>query len=87
MPRLYNEPWSGEATRSSGFAVEETRIDVSIGDSNDTSNTSSARKDRPVWMTESTVTSSEADDNVCLFTIYSICNILYIRMVSFADIN
>uniref|UniRef100_A0AAG5D398 General transcription factor IIE subunit 1 n=1 Tax=Anopheles atroparvus TaxID=41427 RepID=A0AAG5D398_ANOAO len=56
------EQWSGEATRSSGFAVEETRVDITIGDS-DTLDTSTQRKDRPVWMTESTVISNDMDDN------------------------
>ncbi|XP_035785667.1 general transcription factor IIE subunit 1-like [Anopheles albimanus] len=56
------EQWSGEATRSSGFAVEETRVDITIGDS-DTLDTATQRKDRPVWMTESTVISNEMDEN------------------------
>ncbi|XP_053675941.1 general transcription factor IIE subunit 1 [Anopheles nili] len=56
------EQWSGEATRSSGFAVEETRVDITIGD-NDTLDTGTQRKDRPVWMTESTVISNEMDEN------------------------
>uniref|UniRef100_A0A182QFA2 General transcription factor IIE subunit 1 n=1 Tax=Anopheles farauti TaxID=69004 RepID=A0A182QFA2_9DIPT len=56
------EQWSGEATRSSGFAVEETRVDITIGDS-DTLDTSTQRKDRPVWMTESTVISNDMDEN------------------------
>uniref|UniRef100_A0A182PQ94 General transcription factor IIE subunit 1 n=1 Tax=Anopheles epiroticus TaxID=199890 RepID=A0A182PQ94_9DIPT len=56
------EQWSGEATRSSGFVVEETRVDITIGDS-DTLDTTTQRKDRPVWMTESTVISNDMDDN------------------------
>ncbi|XP_058057900.1 general transcription factor IIE subunit 1 [Anopheles bellator] len=56
------EQWSGEATRSSGFAVEETRVDITIGDT-DTLDTSSQRKDRPVWMTESTVIANDMDEN------------------------
>ncbi|XP_050094678.1 general transcription factor IIE subunit 1 [Anopheles aquasalis] len=56
------EQWSGEATRSSGFAVEEARVDITIGDS-DTLDTGTQRKDRPVWMTESTVISNDADEN------------------------
>ncbi|XP_041771589.1 general transcription factor IIE subunit 1 [Anopheles merus] len=56
------EQWSGEATRSSGFVVEETRVDITIGDS-DTIDTATQRKDRPVWMTESTVISNDMDDN------------------------
>lgn len=60
--RLPTEQWSGEATRSSGFAVEETRVDVTIGDS-DAVETTTQRKDRPVWMTESTVITNDAEDN------------------------
>lgn len=52
-----NEPWSGEATRNQGFAVEETRVDVTIGDGN-ASETVKA-KERPIWMTESTIVNTE----------------------------
>lgn len=48
-----SESWSGEATRSLGFAVEETRVDISIGDENRVTNVK--RKEAPIWMTESTV--------------------------------
>ena len=48
------ENWSGEATRTQGFAVEETRVDVTIGDENVQDQTTS-RKERPIWMTESTI--------------------------------
>ncbi|XP_058830198.1 general transcription factor IIE subunit 1 [Topomyia yanbarensis] len=60
--RISNEQWSGEATRTSGFAVEETRVDVTIGDS-DAVETTTHRKDRPVWMTESTVITNDVDEN------------------------
>ncbi|XP_017095253.1 general transcription factor IIE subunit 1 [Drosophila bipectinata] len=46
--------WSGEATRNQGFAVEETRVDVTIG-GDDTADSVVERKSRPIWMTESTV--------------------------------
>lgn len=59
-PRQPNEPWSGEATRNQGFAVEEARVDVTIGDSEVSEVVK--QKDRPVWMTESTVISSEANN-------------------------
>lgn len=49
-----SEVWSGEATRSSGFAVEETRVDITIGDV-DPSASAAPQKERPVWMTTSTV--------------------------------
>lgn len=44
------EVWSGEATRSSGFAVEETRVDITIGD-HDATDSAAPKKERPVWMT------------------------------------
>lgn len=56
-----SEVWSGEATRSSGFAVEETRVDITIGDG-DAADTAVAKKERPIWMTESTVITNEPDD-------------------------
>lgn len=53
-PIAASENWSGEATRKAGFMVEETRVDVTIGDdSNNVSVTN--RKEAPIWMTESTV--------------------------------
>lgn len=56
--------WSGEATRGGGFAAEETRVDISIGETDSSANTV-VRKDRPVWMTESTVITNDgvAADN------------------------
>ncbi|XP_058818665.1 uncharacterized protein LOC131692116 [Topomyia yanbarensis] len=60
--RISDEQWSGEATRTSGFAVEETRVDVTIGDS-DAVETTTHRKDRPVCMTESTVITNDVDEN------------------------
>lgn len=61
--------WSGEATRnSSGFAVEETRVDISIGD--DIKDTSAPKKEQPIWLTESTIVSnnpqSEFDAEIAL---------------------
>lgn len=55
------EVWSGEATRSSGFAVEETRVDITIGDGNQHDN--APKKERPVWMTTSTVVGANDDDS------------------------
>uniref|UniRef100_A0A6P7F1A9 General transcription factor IIE subunit 1 n=1 Tax=Diabrotica virgifera virgifera TaxID=50390 RepID=A0A6P7F1A9_DIAVI len=46
------QEWSGEATRRGGFAVEETRVDITIGEE---SNSTVNRKEQPIWMTESTV--------------------------------
>jgi transcription initiation factor TFIIE subunit alpha len=57
-----SEVWSGEATRSSGFAVEETRVDITIGDA-DPADSAAPQKERPVWMTTSTVVgSNEAEE-------------------------
>lgn len=56
-----NEPWSGEATRNQGFAVEEARVDVTIGASNQTEAVKA--KDRPIWMTESTVIEKDTKDD------------------------
>lgn len=53
-----NEQWSGEATRNQGFAVEETRVDVNMD--GDEQPDAIRPKDRPVWMTESTVVSTSA---------------------------
>lgn len=51
------ENWSGEATRTQGFAVEEARVDISIGEvgADQQQGAAAQRKERPVWMTESTV--------------------------------
>lgn len=57
-----SEVWSGEATRSGGFAVEETRVDITIGDADATDN-AAPKKERPVWMTTSTVISNDQDES------------------------
>ncbi|XP_063223948.1 general transcription factor IIE subunit 1 [Bacillus rossius redtenbacheri] len=63
------ESWSGEASRSQGFAVEETRVDVSIREK-EFQEEPSTRKEKPVWMTESTIIteSSGMNDEVSLPT-------------------
>lgn len=53
-----SENWSGEATRNAGFMVEEARVDVTIGDENNTV-LNNRRKEQPVWMTESTVLNND----------------------------
>lgn len=53
LMRGSGEQWSGEATRGGGFAAEETRVDVTIGDDN--ANDQTKIKERPIWMIESTV--------------------------------
>lgn len=57
--RAPNEQWSGEATRMSGFMVEDTRVDVTIGDESPDDNATNHRKERPIWMMESTVINSD----------------------------
>ncbi|XP_073981525.1 transcription factor IIEalpha [Rhodnius prolixus] len=49
-----SEIWSGELSRNQGFAVEETRVDVTIGEAEEKTDVS-ARKEQPIWMVESTV--------------------------------
>ncbi|CAG5039979.1 unnamed protein product [Parnassius apollo] len=51
------EQWSGDATRHQGLAVEETRVDVTIGESDAAD--PAQRKERPVWMVESTVLAND----------------------------
>ena len=48
-----DQQWSGEATRGGGFR-DEARVDVTIGD-NAGPKTGEGRKERPIWMVESTV--------------------------------
>jgi transcription initiation factor TFIIE subunit alpha len=57
--RPAGDRWSGDATRTEGFAVEETRVDVMIGDDAAKDQTS-VRKERPIWMTESTIITQDA---------------------------
>ncbi|XP_035722579.1 general transcription factor IIE subunit 1-like [Vespa mandarinia] len=57
--RAPNEQWSGEATRTSGFMVEDTRVDVTIGDESSEDNAANRRKERPIWMMESTVINAD----------------------------
>ncbi|XP_017875725.1 general transcription factor IIE subunit 1 isoform X2 [Ceratina calcarata] len=58
--RAPGEQWSGEATRASGFMVEDTRVDVTIGDESVDENAANRRKERPIWMMESTVINSDS---------------------------
>ncbi|EFN87330.1 general transcription factor IIE subunit 1 [Harpegnathos saltator] len=57
--RAPGEHWSGEATRTSGFMVEDTRVDVTIGDEDADDNAVNHRKERPIWMMESTVINTD----------------------------
>ncbi|KAL1514144.1 hypothetical protein ABEB36_003451 [Hypothenemus hampei] len=60
-PSLQSQEWSGEATRNTGFVVEETRVDISIGDDSNVTSTATT-KETPIWMTESTVISNMTQD-------------------------
>ncbi|XP_047527306.1 general transcription factor IIE subunit 1 [Vanessa atalanta] len=62
--RPSGEQWSGEATRNQGLAVEETRVDVTIGDADAAADPSTLRKERPVWMVESTIVTNDQSDSV-----------------------
>ncbi|KAL0277718.1 UNVERIFIED_CONTAM: hypothetical protein PYX00_004909 [Menopon gallinae] len=59
--RPATEQWSGEATRNTGFRVEETRVDVTI--SEDSMQNVATRKERPVWMVQSTIMNQDSLDN------------------------
>lgn len=59
MLRPSGEQWSGEATRNQGLAVEETRVDITIGEADGKADANAKRKERPVWMVESTIASNE----------------------------
>lgn len=71
--RAPNEQWSGEATRMSGFMVEDTRVDVTIGDESPDDNTSNHRKERPIWMMESTIIGSDGSQ---VFS--SFCHVVFL---------
>lgn len=57
---LSAEIWSGEATRNAGFGGEDARVDITIGEMDATDSTV-LKKERPIWMTESTVVSNKDD--------------------------
>lgn len=59
--RPANEQWSGDLTRSQGFRPEETRVDVTIGE--ETTQNTVARKERPIWMAQSTIMNQDTLDN------------------------
>lgn len=57
----HTEIWSGEATRStSGFINEEAKVNVTIGET-DIVDPNTQKKERPVWMTESTVVTKDSE--------------------------
>lgn len=57
----------------SGFMVEETRVDVTIGDESPDDNAANHRKERPIWMTESTVINSDGSQ-----VYYSLLSFIYV---------
>lgn len=75
-----NEIWSGEATRRSGFAAEETRVDINIAGSGTAGNAlqESQRKERPVWMVESTIVTNDTQVLDLFF-----CLFIFIKTLSF----
>ncbi|KAM3962890.1 transcription factor IIEalpha [Aphomia sociella] len=64
LARPGGEQWSGEATRNQGLAVEETRVDVTIGEADNSNDAAALRKERPVWMVESTIVTNDQGDSV-----------------------
>lgn len=71
------ERWSGEATRMSGFMVEDTRVDVTIGDESPDNNAANHRKERPIWMMESTVINADGSQ----VDLYVLLLIFFINLV------
>ncbi|KAG6448573.1 hypothetical protein O3G_MSEX005574 [Manduca sexta] len=64
MARPSGEQWSGEATRNQGMLVEETRVDVTIGENDNAVDPNAQRKERPVWMVESTIVTNDQSDSI-----------------------
>lgn len=58
--RAPGDQWSGDSSRDQGFRVEESRVDVTIGDETNDGNAASIRKEAPIWMTESTILNPDA---------------------------
>lgn len=44
--------------------VEDTRVDVTIGDDSIDDNVTNRRKERPIWMMESTVINTDSQVNL-----------------------
>lgn len=75
--RAPGEQWSGEATRGTGFIVEDARVDVTIGDESPDDGTNH-RKERPIWMMESTIINSDGSQVYLIFLQYFVCILCYI---------
>ncbi|XP_037934962.1 general transcription factor IIE subunit 1-like [Teleopsis dalmanni] len=55
--------WSGEATRNQGFSVEEK---ICINLKEEWVETTSEKKSRPIWMTESTIVQKSTNDDLII---------------------
>jgi len=53
----------------SGFMVEDTRVDITIGNESLVENTTIHKKERPIWMIESTIINSD-DLQVCIISFH-----------------
>lgn len=85
--RAPSEQWSGEATRMSGFAVEDTRVDVTIGDESPDDNTVNHRKETPIWMTESTILNPDGSQVHLPLSYISFIDPLYLFCELFLFLN
>ena len=47
--------WSGEASRNRGYGFTENEVTINIGDNEAVETSQAPVKERPVWLTESTV--------------------------------
>ena len=81
------EHWSGEATRGQGFAVQETRVDVTIGEAD--RSTEEVRKERPVWMVESTVIASDPQVSykIIMFSVIIWYGLSFLGPVSYTHLD
>lgn len=52
--------WSGEATRNIGFRPDDQHINIEFG--NESKHSSDAKREVPVWITESTVSGINNED-------------------------
>lgn len=60
--------------------VEDTRVDVTIGDEAADDNAANRRKERPIWMMESTIINS--DSQVRLFTLAISIRYCYLLLIT-----
>ena len=55
--------WSGDATRNMGFGFTETNVTINMGQQAAASLENRPVKERPIWMTESTVEGGKQDSS------------------------